>query len=68
MFLDILTYMENPRFSTSARAKIYPKTVVYMYRKLMSGKDVSEVFPTVLCNTFVKLYSYCEKALDFLHF
>lgn len=66
MFEDILTYMENPRFSTSARAKIYPKTVVYMYRKLMSGKDVSEVFPTVLCNTFVKLYSYCEKALDFL--
>lgn len=66
MFEDILTYMENPRFSTSARAKIYPKTVVYMYRKLMSGKDVSEVFSTVLCKTLVKLYSYCEKALDFL--
>lgn len=66
MFEDILTYMENPRFSTSARAKIYPKTVVYMYRKLMSGKDVDEVFSTVLCKTLVKLYSYCEKALDFL--
>lgn len=66
MFEDILTYMENPRFNTSARAKIYPKTVVYMYRKLMSGKDVSEVFSTVLCKTLVKLYSYCEKALDFL--
>ena len=66
MFEDILTYMENPRFSTSARAKIYPKTVVYMYRKLMSGKDVDEVFSTVLCKTLIKLYSYCEKALDFL--
>lgn len=66
MFEDILTYMENPRFSTSARAKIYPKTVVYMYRKLMSGKDVDEVFSTVLCKTLVKLYLYCEKALDFL--
>lgn len=66
MFEDILTYMENPRFSTSARAKIYPKTVVYMYRKLMTGRNEEEAFSSVSKNTLGKLYTYCEKALDFL--
>ena len=66
MFEDILTYMENPRFSTSAKAKIYPKTVVYMYRKLMTGRNEEEAFSSVSKNTLGKLYTYCEKALDFL--
>lgn len=66
MFEDILTYMENPRFSTSAKAKIYPKTVVYMYRKLMTGRNEEEAFSDVSKNILGKLYKYCEKALDFL--
>lgn len=66
MFEDILTYMENPRFSTSAKAKIYPKTVVYMYRKLMTGRNEEEAFSSVSKNMLGKLYTYCEKALDFL--
>ena len=66
MFEDILKYMDNPRFSTSARAKIYPKTVVYMYRKLMTGRTVDEAVNELSNNMLTKLYKYCEKALDIL--
>ena len=66
MFEDILKYMDNQRFSTSARAKIYPKTVVYMYRKLITGRTVDDAVSELSNNMLTKLYRYCEKALDIL--
>lgn len=63
---EILKYLGNSRFSLSAKAKLYPKTVVYMYRILTYGRTVRDMFLNTDTKQLDKLYQYCEEALDVL--
>ena len=63
---DILKYLDGTRFSLSAKAKLYPKTVVYMYRMLAYGRSMEVVFRDTDKKLMDMLYKYCERALDML--
>lgn len=66
LYEEILRYLGNSRFSLSAKAKLYPKTVVYMYRILTYGRTVRDMFLNTDTKQLDKLYQYCEEALDVL--
>lgn len=66
LYEEILKYLGNSRFSLSAKAKLYPKTVVYMYRILTYGRTVRDMFLNTDTKQLDKLYQYCEEALDVL--
>ncbi len=66
LYEEILKYLGNSRFSLSAKAKLYPKTVVYMYRILIYGRTVRDMFLNTDTKQLDKLYQYCEEALDVL--
>lgn len=63
---EILKYLNNSRFSLSAQALLYPKTVVYMYRKMVSEGKVDENLHGTDQKLIDRMYGYCEKALDIL--
>lgn len=66
LYEEILKYLGNSRFSLSAKAKLYPKTVVYMYRILTYGRTDRDMFLNTGTKQLDKLYQYCEEALDVL--
>lgn len=66
LYEEILQYIYQPRFSIPAKAKIYPKTVVYMYRRLHEYSNEQNFFEYMPEEVLRRLYSYCENALDML--
>ena len=62
---EVLKYLDKSRLSISAKAKLYPKTVVYMYRYII--KDNKEIdVKNVSTKLIDKMYEFCEKALGML--
>ena len=60
---EILKYLNNLRFSFSAKALLYPKTVVYMYRKLIWEGKFDETLHGSDDKLIAGMYEYCENAL-----
>ncbi len=63
---EILKYLDNSRFSLSAKALLYPKTVVYMYRKMISEGKMDETLHGNDGKLIARMYEYCENALAML--
>lgn len=63
---EILEYLDNPRFSLDAKAMLYPKAVVYMYRLMVKNRIESGIMDGTNKEIGNKIYKYCEKALSIL--
>ena len=63
---EIIEYLDNPRFSLDAKAMLYPKAVVYMYRLTVKNGIDSEIMDGANKEIGNKIYKYCEKALSML--
>ncbi len=63
---EILEYLDNPRFSLAAKAMLYPKAVVYMYRLMVKNGIESGIIDGTNKEIGNKMYKYCEKALSML--
>lgn len=61
MYRELMTYIDNAPYGKMAKIKVYPKTVVYMYRdvkKILEAATTDEVH-----ETYEELLLYCERAL-----
>ena len=63
---EILGYLDISRFSLAAKAMLYPKAVVYMYRLMVKNGIDSEIMDGANKEIGNKIYKYCEKALSML--
>ena len=63
---EILEYLDNSRFSLAAKAMLYPKAVVYMYRLMVKNGIDSGIMDGANKKIGNKIYKYCEKALSML--
>ena len=63
---EIIEYLDNPRFSLDAKAMLYPKAVVYMYRLMVKNRIESGIMDGMNKEIGNKIYKYCEKALSML--
>lgn len=63
---EILGYLDISRFSLAAKAMLYPKAVVYMYRLMVKNGIDSEIMDGTNKEIGNKMYKYCEKALSML--
>ena len=63
---EIIEYLDNPRFSLDAKAMLYPKAVVYMYRLMVKNRIESGIMDGMNKKIGNKIYKYCEKALSML--
>ena len=63
---EILEYLDNSRFSLAAKAMLYPKAVVYMYRLMVKNGIDSGIMDGANKEIGNKIYKYCEKALSIL--
>ena len=64
IYQGLINYIENSSFDICCRAKIYPKTVVYMYNHIMQGIKVLDARQTNIVH--IRMLKYCENAIELL--
>lgn len=64
IYRGFIKYIDNTRFDIGARAKIYPKVVVYMYNNVK--KCIATINRQAQYTMYRRIMEYCQIAIDIL--
>ena len=64
MYINMLSYIDNAPYGKVSQAKVYPKTVTYMYRDVVAFLESMKVENNQ--DIYISLLEYVEKALNLL--
>lgn len=64
IYRGFIKYIDNTRFDIGARAKIYPKVVVYMYNSVK--KCIATINRQAQYTMYQRIMEYCQIAIDIL--